>query len=170
MNDTDTSPAESSQQDGFGILNLSPEFATRTYVVIATWLGIFVPFFFNMTMRGHIIWGKIGWKFSAYAHLVTWCPVAFVGIFALGLKTSTALYFWSGITRFSVFSLFLLYSMSIFYIFKFASTPDPLNLLTYDPLDPEGYGILAGIFFTLYTWISMFLQIAFLPAIDEHYW
>ena len=161
MNETDTnnSPAETGQMDGFGILNLSPEVATRTYGVLATTLGIFVPLFFNMMMRGHDTWGKIGWKFSAYAHLVTWCPVSLVWLITLGLKSSTALYFWSGFTRFSVFGPFLLYPMSIFYMFKFAKNDN----------DIQGYGAVGGILFTLYTAASMYFQIAFLPAIDEGY-
>ena len=123
MDTNTTAPVETEmgeQEEGFGILNISPELAYNTYGIFATVLGIFVPLFFNMMMRGHDIWGTVGWKFSAYTHLYIWCPVSLVWLITLNLKSSTALYFWSGITRISVAGPFILYPMALFYLFKFS--------------------------------------------------
>ena len=156
MGETDT-PAEAGYgEGGFGMLNLSPESATTIYGIYATVIGIFVPLWFNIMMRGHSIWGKIGWKFSAYSHLYTWCPVAFVWLITLGLKSSTALYFWSGITRFSVFGPFVFYPIATFYLFKFGWK--------------DGESKNMGVLHAVYTMCSMIFQVALLPAVDAGYW
>ena len=124
-------------------------------------MSIAIPLFFNMMMRGDSVWGKAGWKFSAYTHLYIWGPVSFVWLITMGLKSNTALYFWSAFTRFSVFGPYVLYPLAAYLLFKPAI--DNYSKTKYAAVE-------RAILFTVYTVLTMIFQAAILPAIDAGYW